>query len=79
MTASETAIARLEVQVQHLLDAAKKRDEVIDRMADQLDAMQAKLDQSAGGFAVLRWLGFGSLASMIALGSSVYLWLHKSH
>lgn len=72
------AIARLEVQVSHLLDAAKKRDEAMEDMAQKLDAIQSKLDQSAGGIAVLRWLGLGSLGSALAVCAAVYGYL-KSH
>lgn len=79
MSGPETAaIARLEVQVAHLIEAAEKRDAVIERMAQQIDAMQAKLDQSAGGIAVLRWLGLGSLGSALAVCAAVYGYL-KSH
>jgi hypothetical protein len=77
MTTQDAAIARLEAQVSHLTENAKKMETTLDRMAAQLDAVQAKLDQSAGGFAVLRWFGFGSLASLIALGSMIYAWTHK--
>jgi hypothetical protein len=77
MTTHDAAVARLEEQVKHLIAAGERRDKMMERMAEKLDAMEAKLDQSAGGFAVLRWFGFGSLASIIALGSTVYLWLHK--
>ena len=76
MTGSESnAIARLEVQVSHLIESAVKRDQVMERMSSQIDAMQAKLDQSAGGIAVLRWLGFGSLGSAIAICAAVYAYL----
>lgn len=68
------AIARLEVQVQHLIASAARREAAMERMAEQIDAMQAKLDQSAGGFAVLRWLGFGSLGSAIAAMAAVGTW-----
>ncbi len=78
MTTQDAAIARLEVQVQHLVEAADKRDATIERMATQLDAVQAKLDQSAGGIAVLRWLGLGSLGSALAVCAAVYGYL-KSH
>lgn len=78
MTGPDAAIARLEVQVLHLIEAAQKRDAVVERMAEQIDAMQAKLDQSAGGIAVLRWLGLGSLGSALAVCAAVYGYL-RSH
>jgi len=74
-SAEAPAIARLEAQVSHLLDASRRRDEIIERMADKIDRMEAKLDQSAGGIAVLRWFGFGSLASALAASAAVFAWL----
>lgn len=79
MTQPDAAIARLEVQVLHLLESAAKRDAVIERMAGKIDAMQAKLDQSAGGIAVLRWLGMGSLGSALAICAAVYAYLKGIH
>ncbi len=75
MSPHDAAIARLEVQVSHLVETAMKRDAALERMAGQIDAMQAKLDQSAGGVAVLKWLGFGSLGSALAVSAAVYAWL----
>ena len=75
MAPHDAAIARLETQVAHLIEVARKQDVVIDRMAAQLDAMQAKLDQSAGGVAVLRWLGLSSLGGAIATCAAVYAWV----
>lgn len=77
MTDQAAAIARLEVQVAHLIEAAEKREKMMERMAAKLDAMEEKLDQARGGFAVLRWFGFGSLASLIALGAAIYGWTHR--
>lgn len=65
------ALARLEVHVQTLMESNR-------RLAEKVDAIEAKLDQSAGGFTVLRWFGFGSLASIIGLGTTIYVWLHKA-
>lgn len=78
MTTQDAAIARLEEQVKQLIRAGEKHDATIERMAGQLDAVQAKLDQSAGGIAVLRWLGLGSLGSALAVCAAVYGYL-KSH
>lgn len=77
MTDQAAAIARLEVQVAHLIETAAKREQIMERMAAKLDAMEAKLDQAQGGYAVLKWFGFGSLASVIALGAAIYGWTHK--
>lgn len=77
MTDQAAAIARLEVQVSHLIEAAEKRDELLERMAADLTAMKSQLDQAKGGYAVLKWFGFGSLASVIALGVALYQWTHK--
>lgn len=68
------AIARLEVQFQNLVEAGVKRDKLMERMASQIDMMEAKLDQSAGGIAVLRWIGLGSLGSAIAVTGAVFAW-----
>lgn len=65
------ALARLEVHVQTLMESNK-------RLAEKVDAIEAKLDQSAGGIAVLRWLGLGSLGSALAVCAAVYGYL-KSH
>lgn len=73
------AIARLEEQVRQLIRSSERYEERMEDLAKQIDAVQAKLDQSAGGFAVLKWLGFGSLASVIAVGATVYTWFHKAH
>lgn len=78
MTTQDAAIARLEAQVQHLIAAGERRDKAMEDMLKKLDDVQSKLDQSAGGFAVLRWFGFGSLASLIGVGFAVYQWLHKN-
>ncbi len=78
MTTHDAAIARLEEQVKHLIAAGERRDDMMKDMADKLDAVQAKLDQSAGGIAVLRWLGLGSLGSALAVCAAVYGYL-KSH
>lgn len=72
------AIARLEEQVRQLIRSSERYEERMEDMAKQLDAVQAKLDQSAGGFAVLKWFGFGSLASVISVGAAVYAWMHKT-
>lgn len=78
MPENEAAIARLEVEVRHLIESAKRRDEMMERMAAQLDALHAKLDQAEGGIKVLRWLGFGSLAGAISGLAAFYAWL-KAH
>lgn len=65
------ALARLEVHVQTLMESNR-------RLAEKVDAIEAKLDQSAGGITVLRWFGFGSLASLISLGLIIYGWTHKA-
>ncbi len=71
----DAAIARLEVEVRHLIEAGARRDAVMERMAQQIDALHAKLDQSEGGIKVLRWLGFGSLGSAIAAMAALYAWI----
>ena len=77
MTTQDAAVARLEEQVRNLTDHGKRLETTLERVVNKLDQVEAKLDQSAGGFAVLRWFGFGSLASLIALGSMIYAWTHK--
>ncbi len=77
ITDQAAAIARLEVQVQHLIEAAERRERAVERMAAKLDVLEQKLDEAKGGFAVLRWFGFGSLASLIALGAAIYGWTHR--
>lgn len=77
MTDQLAAIARLEAHVEHLLAAAEKRDAMMERMAAQIDAMQRKLDQGAGGVAVLRWFGFGSLVSVLGVAATVYAFWNK--
>lgn len=78
MTAPESAaVARLEVQVLHLINALDKAEKRADAMAAKLDKIEAKLDEGAGGLTVLRWFGFGSLASVLALGAVVYGWFHR--
>jgi ribosomal protein L9 len=78
MTAPENAaVARLEVQVSHLI-AARAEDKAERRaMAEKLDKIEAKLDEGAGGLRVLRWFGFGSLASVLAVGAIVYGWFNR--
>ena len=73
MTSMEnSAIARLEVQVQHLIENAKKQEVVLERLHAQLADVQDTLAQSEGGIRVLRWLGFGSLGGLLAAGAAVY-------
>jgi hypothetical protein len=75
MTAPENAaVARLEVQVMHLLAAREEEKSERRAMAAKLDAIEKKLDEGAGGVKVLRWFGFGSLASLMALGAYVNGW-----
>lgn len=71
----DAAIARLEVEVRHLIESGKRRDAIMERMAEQLDALHGKLDQAEGGIKVLRWLGFGSLAGAIASLAAFYAWI----
>lgn len=75
MSDNDAAIARLEVEVRHLIESAKRRDALMERMAEQLDALTAKLDQAQGGVKVLRWLGFGSLSAVLAAAAALYAWL----
>ncbi len=77
MTEQAAAIARLEVQVAHLIEAAERRERAVEQIAAKLDAMEAKLDQAQGGYAVLKWFGFGSLASVSALGAAIYGGTHR--
>ena len=79
MSPHDAAIARLEVQLSSLADIVRRQESAIDRMIGQIDAMERKLDQSAGGVAVLKWLGFGSLGSAIAVSAAVYAWLKSAH
>lgn len=73
MTGSDnSAIARLEVQVQHLTENGKKLEATLERVASQLNEVQDTLSQSEGGLRVLRWLGFGSLGGLLAAGAAVY-------
>jgi hypothetical protein len=68
MTGGEAgAIARLEVHVEQLVASNA-------RLSAKVDAIEQKLDQSAGGMAVLRWLGLGSLGSAIAVSAGVWAW-----
>ena len=69
------AIARLEVQVMHLIEGMNdlKRDNA-DAQAE-LRGIRATLDQSKGGITVLRWLGFGSLAGALAAAAAFYAWV----
>lgn len=68
------AIARLEVQVANLTSTVGHLSAVLDKTATKVDGIETKLDQSAGGLMVFKWLGFGSLASVIATGAAVYAW-----
>jgi hypothetical protein len=75
----QTALVRLEVRVEHLLAALDKQEKRADALEAKLDAVMAKLNESSGGVKVLRWFGFGSLASVLALGAMLYNLLHKSN
>lgn len=76
MTGSDnSAIARLEVQVSHLIDGAKKQEAAMERLHTQLAEVQETLAQSTGGLKVLQWLGLGSLGGLLAAGAAVYHWI----
>ena len=80
MTASDnSALVRLEERVAYLIASAEKREKALERVIEKVDAIEAKLDQGAGGVKVLRWLGFGSLASALAACGAVYVWLKGMH
>ncbi len=89
MTDQAAAIARLEVQISHLVAMAESRERARDvadakreaamvRMAEELDHIKTKLDQSAGGIAVLRWLGLGSLGSALVVCATIYGYLRST-
>lgn len=69
------AIARLEEKVGQLVTRGEKRDEALERVEAKIDAVEAKLDKSSGGMAVLRWLGLGSLGSALAVTAAIYAWV----
>lgn len=75
MTTEDAAIARMEVQVAHLIEGAKKQEVALERVHQQLSNVQETLAQSTGGLKVLQWLGLGSLGGLIAAGAAVYHWI----
>jgi hypothetical protein len=44
----------------------------VETLEGKVDKMQATLDQQAGMFMVAKWLGFGSLASVAAMGAYLF-------
>lgn len=75
MNDAGAAIARLEVQVSHLISGmADLKQDNADAQAE-LRGIRATLDQSKGGITVLRWLGFGSLAGVLAAAAAFYGWV----
>jgi hypothetical protein len=79
MTAPENAaVARLQVQVEHLIEAHAEDKAERREMARKLDAIEAKLDQAAGGASVVRWVfGGGSLAAALGSLAALYAWLRS--
>lgn len=68
MTEDTAALARLTVQVEHLTSAVRD-------LTSDMAAIRTQLDEARGGAAVLRWMGFGSLAAFLGLAITVYGWL----
>lgn len=64
------AVARLEVQVSHL----------VQQMADmksELKAVRTTLDEGAGGMRVIKWFFPASLATALTMGGIVYGWFFR--
>ena len=80
MTNSDnSAIARLEVRVQHLTDNAKKLEATLERVETQQGQILNTLAQSKGGFMVMKWLGFGSLGALLGTAAVFWQWLKGGH
>lgn len=71
------ALARVEVQLSHVVSQNARQEEQIEKLHKRMDAVQTRMDQGTGGMRVLQWLGFGSLASFLAIGAIVWNWLYR--
>lgn len=62
-----------------LLGEVKARLEIIEQrqqsMASDLAVIRRTMDEASGGMRVLRWMGFGSLASFIAGAAAIWHYL----
>lgn len=68
----ESALAAYQAAQGHRLD---KQDEKLEEVHKQLGTVQDTLAQSKGGILVLKWMGFGSLGSLLAALAGLYVWV----
>lgn len=65
---------RHEAIMGEIKDLRTDTEERLARIEKSAERTEELLSQGAGGFKVLKWFGFGSLASVIATGVTVYAW-----
>ncbi len=64
---TEQTIGRLTAEIEHLTRA-------VAGLTEQVSDLRKELDQARGAVFVLRWLGFGSLAALIATAGGLAAW-----